>query len=172
MLVCGDLHNSQTGLDWFSHVAAERRPELVICLGDIVTLKPAGFIRETLATLRQLAPASMVIPGNWDPRESLVEMDIASTDGLVNLHKRTVHHGGYSFAGLAAATAPVRTTPFEMPDDVCRADGFYPGESGATQSAVWLPRPAAAVSAAAARSCSCCGKAAAQAIAGAVRPHP
>jgi len=131
MLVGGDLHNSQAGLDWFCHVAAERRPELVICLGDIVTGKPMGFIRETLAILRQVAPASMVIPGNWDPRESLVEMDIAATDGMVNLHKRTMHHGGYSFAGLGgSATTPVRTTPFEQPDEQFAAPlaGLLPAE--------------------------------------------
>jgi len=118
MLVCTDLHNSQEGLGWFAQVAVERSPDLVICLGDFVTGQPMGFIREALGTLRELAPASMVIPGNWDPRESLVEMDIAARDGLINLHKRTAYHGGYSFAGLGgSATTPIGTTPFETPDE-------------------------------------------------------
>ena len=118
MLVCTDLHNSPEGINWFAQLAAERQPGLVICLGDIVTVEPMGFIRETLGTLRSLAPASMVIPGNWDPRESLVEMDIAARDGMVNLHKRTAYHGGYSFAGLGgSATTPIGTTPFETPDE-------------------------------------------------------
>lgn len=118
MLVCTDLHNSREGLGWFAQMAGERQPDLAICLGDLINGEPMGFIRDALGTLRSSAAASMVIPGNWDPRESLVEMDIAARDGLINLHKRNAYIGGYSFAGLGgSATTPIGTTPFETPDE-------------------------------------------------------
>ncbi len=131
MLVASDLHNSAEGLNWFAQQAATAGPDLVVFLGDFVTGEPMGFIREALSTLRELAPASMVIPGNWDPRESLVEMDIAARDGLVNLHKRTAYHAGYSFAGLGgSATTPIGTTPFETPDEQFAApmEGLIPAD--------------------------------------------
>jgi Icc-related predicted phosphoesterase len=131
MLVGTDLHNSAEGLNWFARQAGEHRPDLAVCLGDIITGEPMGFLRETLSTLRELAPRSMVIPGNWDPRESLVEMDIAAHDGLVNMHKRTAYHGGYSFAGLGgSATTPIGTTPFETPDEQYAAplEGLIPAD--------------------------------------------
>lgn len=131
ILVCTDLHNSPEGLSWFAQQAAALSPQLVICLGDIITAEPMGFLRETLSTLRELAPDSMVLPGNWDPRESLVEMDIAAHDGLRNMHKRTAYVGGYSFAGLGgSATTPIGTTPFETPDEQFAAPmaGLIPAE--------------------------------------------
>ena len=81
ILVGSDLHNSRPGLEWFCQLAELRRPRLIAFLGDFVTRQPLSFVKEVLATLRDLAPAVFVIPGNWDPRETLVEIDAAAFDG-------------------------------------------------------------------------------------------
>jgi len=117
LLVGSDLHSSRPGLEWFCHLAELHEPDAVVFLGDFITRQPLSFTREVLATLRQLAPACFVIPGNMDPRETVVELDIAATDGLVNLHKHAVSLRGYRFAGLGGSiTTPLGDTPFEAAD--------------------------------------------------------
>ncbi len=117
ILVGSDLHNSRPGFEWFCRLAESHRPELIAFLGDIVTKQPLSFVKEVLVSLRGLAPSVFVIPGNWDPRETLVETDAAAYDGLRNLHKHTAMLAGYSFAGLGGSiTTPVGDTPFEAPD--------------------------------------------------------
>jgi uncharacterized protein len=117
ILAGSDLHNSRPGLEWFCQVAETRQPELIVFLGDIVTKQPLAFVKEVLVTLRSLAPHCFVIPGNWDPRETLVETDVAAIDGLRNLHKAHVLLNGYTFAGLGGSTTtPIGGTPLETPD--------------------------------------------------------
>jgi hypothetical protein len=117
MLVGSDLHNSRPGLEWFGHLAGFRHSDLIVFLGDFVTQGPLQFVREALATLRTLSRACFVIPGNWDPREALVELDTAAYDGLRNLHKTAAGLGGYRFAGLGGSiTTPVGDTPLEASD--------------------------------------------------------
>lgn len=118
VLAGSDLHNSRPGFEWFCRLAEVRQPDLIAFLGDIVSRQPLAFVKEVLVTFRSLAPHCFVIPGNWDPREMLVETDIAAVDGLRNLHKAQVHLAGYTFAGLGGSnTTPVGNTPMEAPDD-------------------------------------------------------
>jgi Icc-related predicted phosphoesterase len=118
MLVGSDLHNDADGFNWFCALADAQQPELVVFLGDFVTGGPMGYIRETAATLRDLAPHAMAIPGNHDPRASLVELDIAAFDGFHNMHKKTAFVGGYSFAGLGGSIlTPKLAGEFELPDE-------------------------------------------------------
>jgi len=118
MLVGADLHESTGGLDWFRAQALAFKPDMVVFLGDFVTGGPLGFIREVLRELRELAPYCFVIPGNWDPRESLPLIDKEAYDGLRNLHKATAVAAGYIFVGLGGSLpTPVETTPLEMPED-------------------------------------------------------
>jgi uncharacterized protein len=117
ILAGSDLHNSRIGFEWFCHLAEARQPELIAFLGDIVSKQPLAFVKEVLASLRSLAPHCFVIPGNWDPREMLVETDIAAFDGLRNMHKAQALLAGYTFAGLGGSTiTPVGGTPMEAPD--------------------------------------------------------
>lgn len=117
VLAGSDLHNSRVGFEWFCHLAEVRQPELIAFLGDIVSRQPLALVKEVLVTLRSLAPHCFIIPGNWDPREMLVETDAAAFDGLRNLHKAQVHLAGYSFAGLGGSTTtPIGGTPMEAPD--------------------------------------------------------
>jgi Icc-related predicted phosphoesterase len=117
ILVGADLHNETRHAHWFYDVAEERRPELIIFLGDFITGEPLSETRDMLAALRHLAPACFVIPGNWDPRETLVAIDEAAFDGLRNLHKAAAWCSGYSFAGLGGSTTtPSGQSPFELPD--------------------------------------------------------
>lgn len=124
LLLAGDLHGSEKGLAWFYSQAEELKPELIVFVGDFVTGGPLSFVRDVLASLRDLAPQVFVIPGNWDPRESLVAMDEAAFDGLRNLHKSAGWAGGYSFAGLGGSTpTPHGGSPFEaVADDEFFAD--------------------------------------------------
>lgn len=128
LLLCGDLHGSDKGLAWLYGQAEELEPDLVVFVGDFVTGGPLSFVRDVLATLRELATQAFVIPGNWDPRESLVSMDEASFDGLRNLHKCAAWMQGYSFAGLGGSTpTPHGGSPFECEaDDEAFADPLRP----------------------------------------------
>jgi uncharacterized protein len=134
ILAGSDLHNSRPGFEWFCQLAEIRQPELIAFLGDIVSRQPLAFVKEVLVTLRSLAPHCFVIPGNWDPREMLVETDIAAIDGLRNLHKAQALLAGYTFAGLGGSTTtPIGGTPLEAPEAGFAAPlaAFLPAE-------IWL----------------------------------
>jgi Icc-related predicted phosphoesterase len=118
ILAGSDLHNSKQGLEWFIHQAEALQPDLVVFLGDFITGEPLAFIRETLIELRGLAPHCFVVPGNWDPRNALVEIDRQAYDGLRNLHKAQAQAGGYLFVGIGGSiTTPIGTTPLESTDE-------------------------------------------------------
>jgi Icc-related predicted phosphoesterase len=123
MLVGADAHGHQPGLDWFYGVARERQPQLVCFLGDFVNRGPMEFIKDALFELRSLAPHSYVVPGNWDPREMLIELDAMAHDGMRNLHKHGAFCQGYSFAGMGGSIpTPQGGSPFEGPADEGFAD--------------------------------------------------
>jgi uncharacterized protein len=134
ILAGSDLHNSRPGFEWFCHLAELRHPELIVFLGDFVTKQPLSFVKEVITTLRDVAPAVFVIPGNWDPRETLVEIDAAAIDGLLNLHRRQAQLAGYSFVGLGGSiTTPLGDTPFEAPDNA-----FATAFAALLPAAIWL----------------------------------
>src|SRR5262249_8339464 len=89
LLVGSDAHGHQPGLDWFYAVARERQPELICFLGDFVNRGPLEFLKDALLDLRALAKHCYAIPGNWDPRTMLIELDMLAQDGLRNLHKHS-----------------------------------------------------------------------------------
>jgi Icc-related predicted phosphoesterase len=118
MLVGGDLHNHQRAMRWFYKLAEREQPELIIFLGDFVNSEPLESIREICASLRELAVNVLVIPGNHDPRQSLITFEEESYDGLKSLHKSNAFISGYSFAGLGTSiTTPSGNSPFEFPDE-------------------------------------------------------
>lgn len=118
MLVGGDLHNHQRAMRWFYRQAELEQPDLIVFLGDFVNEEPLEFIREICASMRELAPNVLVIPGNHDPRQSLITFEEESYDGLRSLHKSNAFVGGYSFAGLGTSiTTPNASSPFEFPDE-------------------------------------------------------
>jgi Icc-related predicted phosphoesterase len=135
ILAGGDAHGNQAGLDWFYSLALARKPQLVVFLGDFVNRGPLDFIRHALYDLRALAPACFVIPGNWDPREMLIELDHLATDGMRNLHKHSGFCQGYAFAGLGGGIpTPRGDTPFEGTAD----DGFADPLRMYLPADVWL----------------------------------
>jgi Icc-related predicted phosphoesterase len=118
ILQCGDLHSSEAGFAWLCSQAAELQPDLLVFVGDFVTGGPPDYVRYVLAILRDLAPQCFAIPGNWDPRESLVALSEEAYDGLRCLHKSGGYAGGYSFAGLGGSIpTPHGGSPFEAPAD-------------------------------------------------------
>ena len=134
ILAGSDLHNSRPGFEWFCHLAEVRQPQLIAFLGDIVSRQPLAFVKEVLVSLRSLAPHCFIIPGNWDPREMLVETDIAAIDGLRNLHKAQALLNGYTFAGLGGSTTtPIGSTPQETPEA-----GFVTPLTAVLPADVWL----------------------------------
>lgn len=134
ILAGADLHGRAAPADWFYSLARERSPELIAFAGDFVTGRPLEFLREVLRELRGLAPAVYVVPGNWDPRESLIVLDEEAHDGLRNLHKASAWLAGYSFAGLGGSiTTPPGNTPLEGPDS-----GFAEPLAPNLPADVWL----------------------------------
>ncbi len=118
LLVGSDLHNDSAALDWFCNLAEEHTPDVVVFLGDFITHEPISFLKETLIDLRDLADHILVIPGNHDPRQALVEIDILAFDGLKHLHKQSAFIGGLSFAGLGGSvTTPKGLGELEYPDE-------------------------------------------------------
>lgn len=103
ILVGSDLHNDGQALEWFCGLAETHRPDVVVFLGDFITGEPIRFLKEALASIRELADHVLVVPGNHDPRQALVELDIAAFDGLKHLHKQSTEIYGLSFAGLGGS---------------------------------------------------------------------
>ena len=125
IVLAGDLHGREEGLDWLTGELARQRPDLLLFVGDFVTGKPLSFVREVLREIRGSADRIFVIPGNWDPRESLIIFDEESLDGVRNLHRASALAGGWHFAGLGGSiTTPPRNTPFEQPDDEAFSEPF------------------------------------------------
>jgi uncharacterized protein len=134
LLVGSDLHNSQAGWAWFLKLAQARQPDCLVFLGDFVNRQPLDFVKQALKDLHGLARHILVIPGNWDPREALVEFDLQAHDGLRNLHKASVYASGYIFAGLGGSTTtPVGNTPLEGPEA-----GFATPLAALLPADVWL----------------------------------
>jgi len=124
ILVGSDLHNDEGALEWFCTLAEQHRPDMIAFLGDFVTGGPVSYVREVALTLRPLAEYVLAVPGNHDPRESLVELDIVSIDGFKNLHKQAAWINGFSFAGLGGSIhTPKHAGEFEF-DDEGYADGL------------------------------------------------
>jgi Icc-related predicted phosphoesterase len=125
ILLAGDLHGREEGLDWLMRQLAAERPDLLLFVGDFITGKPLPFVREVLREIRGHADHIYVVPGNWDPRESLIIFDEESLDGLRNLHRASALLAGWHFAGLGGSiTTPPRNTPFEQPDDEAFSEPF------------------------------------------------
>jgi Icc-related predicted phosphoesterase len=125
IMLVSDLHGREAGLDWLSERLKAEAPEVLLFAGDFVTAKPLSFVREVLREIRTLAPHILVIPGNWDPRESLIVFDEESLDGVKNLHRSSAMIGGWRFAGLGGSiTTPPGNTPFEQPDDEAFSEPF------------------------------------------------
>lgn len=103
ILVGSDLHNDGQALEWFCGLAETHCPDVVVFLGDFITGEPIRFLKEALASIRELADHVLVVPGNHDPRQALVEIDIAAFDGLKHLHKQSTELYGLSFAGLGGS---------------------------------------------------------------------
>ncbi|MCH7471968.1 metallophosphoesterase family protein [bacterium] len=134
LLVGADMHNSTRGAEWFLDQAQARQPDVLVFLGDFITSHPMSLLKETVNALRALAPRSLVIPGNHDPREAPFELDIAAYDGMVHLHKTDAMVRGYRFAGLGGSiTTPVGTTPLELPDE-----GFADALAALLPADVWV----------------------------------
>ncbi len=134
MLVGGDLHNHQRAMRWFYRLAEQEKPDLIIFLGDFVNSEPLEYIREICASMRSLATNTLVIPGNHDPRQSLITFEEESYDGLKSLHKSNAFVGGYSFAGLGTSiTTPNASSPFEFPDE-----GFADALASMLPADIWV----------------------------------
>ena len=117
VLLGGDLHNRFEAMRWFYRLAEKHQPDLIIFLGDFVNGEPLEFIREICSSLRDLAPFVFIVPGNHDPRQSLITFEEEGYDGLKSLHKSNGFCGGYTFAGLGTSiTTPSGESPFEFPD--------------------------------------------------------
>lgn len=118
LLLCGDLHGHESGLDWLEQLAASEKPDVLLFIGDFITGEPVQFLRECLRAMRPLAKHVLVIPGNWDPRDSLLYFDEEAMDGLLNLHRNSAFINGWSFAGLGGSTiTPAGKSPFEDLDE-------------------------------------------------------
>ncbi|MCB1221058.1 MAG: metallophosphoesterase family protein [Planctomycetales bacterium] len=134
MLVGGDLHNHQRAMRWFYKLAEQQQPDLIVFLGDFVNGEPLEYIREICASLRTLASHVFVIPGNHDPRQSLITFEEESYDGLKSIHKSNAFVGGYSFAGLGTSiTTPSGSSPFEFPDE-----GFADALASMLPADIWV----------------------------------
>ncbi|MCD6120129.1 metallophosphoesterase family protein [bacterium] len=128
ILVIGDQHNSETGLKYALALVAEHMPNLIIHLGDIISSRPASFLRETLRCLVATNRPVLVVPGNNDPRDS--HHDI-SESGAINIHERVYERNGYRFVGRGASNPTPFNTVFEEDDQSLAgtiADLVKPGD--------------------------------------------
>jgi uncharacterized protein len=113
LLVVSDQHNSEAGLEWALQLVHDYEPEIIIHLGDIITSRPASFLRESLRKLTATNRPVLVIPGNNDPRDNL--RDITET-GAILIHENTYEKANYRFVGRGASNPTPFKTPFEEED--------------------------------------------------------
>jgi putative phosphoesterase len=115
LLVGTDLHNNARAKAWFCDLADETKPDIVVFLGDFITFEPLNFAKEVLADLASFQTKVLIVPGNCDPRDVLLQID--KTDGVVNLHNTRVEIDGVRFAGKGGSITCPSPTPFESPDE-------------------------------------------------------
>lgn len=115
LLVGSDLHNNAQALRWFLKIAEEEKPDVLIFLGDFITFDPLSFARQALRDLTGVAPSVLVIPGNCDQRDVLLEADKA--DGITNLHNMRLSISGVTFTGKGGSITCPSPTPFEDSDE-------------------------------------------------------
>jgi len=115
LLVGTDLHNDSKAFSWFLSLAEERKPDVIIFLGDFITFQPMSFARQALKDMSGLAEHVLVIPGNCDQRDILLEAD--RTDGIKHIHNRSVLIEGIKFLGKGGSITCPSPTPFEDKDD-------------------------------------------------------
>lgn len=115
LLVGTDLHNDSKALSWFLSLAEERMPDVLIFLGDFITFQPLSFAKQALRDMSGLAKHVLVIPGNCDQRDILLEAD--RTDGIKHIHNRSVIIDGVKFLGKGGSITCPSPTPFEDKDD-------------------------------------------------------
>src|SRR3972149_3920629 len=128
LLVISDQHNSEQGVAYALKLVRTQTPDLIIHLGDIISSRPASFLRETLRKLAATNRPVLVVPGNNDPRENL--RDIPET-GAILLHESVYKHADLRFVGRGASNRTPFHTPFEEEDSVLAgtiADIVEPGD--------------------------------------------
>lgn len=115
LLVGADLHNNASGMKWFCELAEAETPDAVVFLGDFITFSPMAFARQAIRDLTTVADTVIVVPGNCDPRDILLDLERA--DGIISLHNRQIEIDGVRFAGRGGSIACPSPTPFEENDD-------------------------------------------------------
>ncbi|OPX23717.1 MAG: hypothetical protein B1H03_00855 [Planctomycetales bacterium 4484_113] len=115
LLVGADLHNNARGMNWFCELADAEAPDVVVFLGDFITFSPMSFARQAIRDLASLASKVVVVPGNCDPRDIL--LDLEKAEGIVSLHNRQLEIGGLRFAGKGGSIPCPSPTPFEEDDE-------------------------------------------------------
>jgi len=115
LLVGADLHNNARGMEWFCRLADAELPDAVVFLGDFITFSPMSFARQAIRDLSGLADSVLVVPGNCDPRDIL--LDLEKAEGVISLHNRQVEIEGVRYAGKGGSISCPSPTPFEENDD-------------------------------------------------------
>jgi Icc-related predicted phosphoesterase len=115
LLVGSDLHNNARAKVWFCELADQVKPEVVVFLGDFITFEPLSFARDVMRDIASFGVPTLVIPGNCDPREVLLQID--QVDGITNLHNHSLQIGGLQFTGKGGSITCPSPTPFEEPDE-------------------------------------------------------
>ncbi len=128
LLVGSDLHNDAGALSWFLRTAEREKPDVLLFLGDFITFSPMSFARQAVRDLAGTAENVLIIPGNCDQRDILLDVD--KEVGVVNLHNRAVTISGVTFIGKGGSISCPSPTPFEDSDEGF-ADSLAPLVEGA-----------------------------------------
>ncbi len=115
LLIGSDLHNSAKGLHWFLKLAEQENPDVVIFLGDFITFEPVSFARQAIRDFSGLAENVLIIPGNCDQRDILLDID--KDNHVTNLHNTSVVISGHKFTGKGGSVTCPSPTPFEDSDE-------------------------------------------------------
>jgi Icc-related predicted phosphoesterase len=110
-----DLHNSDAGLDFILSEIEHRKPDLILCAGDVTTFGPREFGEKTL---RSIPIKTLGVPGNCDPPDL---HDIYNLGNSTNLHGNSTDESGFSFTGWGGSNISLNT-PFENPEEQILSD--------------------------------------------------
>ncbi len=105
-----DLHASQRKLSHIEGLIKLKKPDLLICSGDI-----SVFGKELTSVLRKINSfniKTLIIPGNHELEEELEEVS-KRYDNLIDIHKKFYEFKGFQFFGLGSGGFAQKNLEFE-----------------------------------------------------------
>ena len=112
LLVCSDLHASESALEMVSKLAVPEEYDLVIICGDFTTYGSLDYVDRLLKRIKKMLV--LAIPGNCDMPEIVDLLEKKH----ISLHNRRVKFGAWQLFGFGGSVPTSSGMPFEVDEKV------------------------------------------------------